>query len=236
MAGRVIRRVWASCEAARVEGGFGVLLDGKPLRTPAKSVLAAPAMGLAEAVAREWDFEGDSADPESMPMTRMANSAIDRVAPNHARIAAMLSEYGESDLLCYRAEEPEELVRRQSEAWDPLLEWAGRELHAPLEIAVGMMPRPQPASSLERLRSQVFRLDAFALGGFHELTVLSGSLVIALAALHGFSDPEALWESAALDETWQIEKWGEDTEAAEALGRRRRDFLLAERFCRLCRG
>jgi chaperone required for assembly of F1-ATPase len=165
-----------------------------------------------------------------MPLTRTANSALDKVAPQKAEVAEMLAAYGETDLICYRAEGPETLARRQSEIWDPLLAWAAETLSAPLVATVGVIPVPQPEASVARLRDQVHALDPFALAAFHDLVAISGSLVIALAALKRQGTPESLWDASRIDETWQEELWGHDEEAAEMALNKRADFLQAMRF------
>ena len=170
-----------------------------------------------------------------MPFTRMANSAIDKVAPQFESVAALLADYGGSDLVCYRSGDPEELAARQAAAWDPLLDWAAEELGAPLIATIGVMHRAQPEASLGRLHQAVRALDAFQLSAFHDLVALSGSLVIALALIRDRLGPEEAWSLGRIDEVWQIEQWGEDEEAAELVAFKREEFLRAYRFLRLCR-
>ncbi|MBL3560039.1 ATP12 family chaperone protein [Rhodovulum sulfidophilum] len=230
-----LKRFWTEAGVAPAEDGFAVLLDGRPVKTPAKRPLAVPTRAMAEAVAAEWDAQEDQVAPLSMPVTRAANAAIDKVMEQRAEVAELIAAYGESDLLCHRAESPAELVRRQAESWDPLLAWAASTLGAPLEPTPGVIPRPQPSESLSRLRSRVAGLDAFELTALHDLVGLSGSLVIGLAAAEGLEPPERLWELSRIDETWQQEQWGLDDEAAEVAAARQRDFLQARRFLDLAR-
>jgi chaperone required for assembly of F1-ATPase len=235
MTGWAPRRFWTEARIEAGAQGWEVRLDGRAVRTPAKAPLVLPTRALAEAIAGEWREQGDRIDPRTMPLTRAANAAIDKVAPQRAEIAAMLAAYGETDLLCHRAEGPAELVRRQASAWDPLLGWAAETLGAPLVVTAGVISVPQPAASLVRLAAEVEALGPFELAAFHDLVALSGSLVIGLAALRGAGEGAALWQASRIDETWQAELWGADAEAAAAGAERRRDFLQALRFLDLCR-
>lgn len=221
------RRFWTEVAVAPEADGFGVRLDGKPLRTPAGAALAAPTQALAEAVAAEWRAVEAAVRPEALPHTRAVNVAIDRVAAARAAVAAQIAAYGASDLLCYRAAAPEALRLRQAEGWDPPLAWAAATLDAPLVAVAGVMHVEQPPASLAALAAAVAAEDAFALTALHELVTLSGSLVLALATRRGALAPAAAWDLARLDEIWQAEQWGEDAEAAEAAGRKRADFLRA---------
>lgn len=219
-------------EAAVVPSGdrFAVQLDGRPVRTPAKQPLELPTRGLAEAVAAEWAAQEGHVDPRTMPCTRTANAAIDKVALQHADVAAMLAGYGDSDLLCYRADAPVELVARQAAAWDPALDWAAEALGARLEARTGVIHRPQSPEALASLSARVHALPPFRLAAFHDLVLLSGSLVLAFAAAENWRDADSVWRLSRLDELWQIEQWGEDAEAQQAAERKRHDFLQAKRF------
>jgi chaperone required for assembly of F1-ATPase len=223
----------ATCEAR--ETGFAVLLDGRPVRTPARAELLLPTQALADAVTAEWNTQGEKVDPRAMVFTGLANAAIDRVAPDPAASAATLARYGESDLLCYRSEGPQPLVRRQAESWDPLLLWARRRFDVDFEIVTGVIHRPQPARTVEQLAKAVEARDAFALAAFSPLVTISGSLVIALALDEGAVDRGTAWAAATLDEAWQAEQWGEDALAAAALKARRVEFEAAWRFLSLLR-
>ena len=228
------RRFWTTASAVPVEGGFTVQLDGRPVRTPLKSPLVLPTLALAEAVAAEWQAQDGTVKPETMPFTRMANSAVDKVKPQFVAVADMLAEYGGSDLLCYRAEGPAELVARQAEEWDPLLDWASAELGAALRTTTGVMPVTQPESSLAALRSLVHGFGAFQLAAFHDLVAITGSLVLAVAVTRGRIDVAEAWRLSRIDEDWQIALWGEDEEAAEVAARKRADLVQADRFFTLC--
>lgn len=229
------RRFWKEALVADVHGGFGVALDGRLALTPGKAPLTLPTSALAEEVAREWAAQGEILDSLAMPLTRAANAAIDGVAPRRDAVAAEIAEYADSDLTCYRADGPMELVERQSRAWDPLLDWAGEAFGARLRPVRGIVHSPQPRRSLDRLRAEVAALPPFELAGLSELVTLSGSLIIGLAAVDGFLPPGELWARSRIDELWQEEKWGRDEEAVGAAERRRTAFLQAARFCELAR-
>ncbi|UYY58281.1 ATP12 family chaperone protein [Sphingomonas sp. S2-65] len=221
-----MRRFWKD---VRVENGE-VALDGKPVRTPGRVPLALPTPQLAEAVAEEWRAVGDTLNPRAMPLTGLANAAIDRVSAAREAFAEGLAAYGETDLLYYRAGEPEPLVARQAAAWDPLLDWARGRYDVHFEIATGVMHRAQPQATVARLREAVLALDAFRLAGLSPLVTISGSIVAALALLEGAADAETVWRAARVDEDWQAEQWGEDVLAVEAEQARRRDFDAGVRF------
>jgi chaperone required for assembly of F1-ATPase len=211
----------------------GIALDGRPVRTPGRAPLIAPTPALAEAIAEEWRAQGDTIDPRSMRFTGLANAAIDRVAPDAAAFAMGLAVYGESDLLCYRAEGPRELVARQSEAWDPLLDWAARRYDIGFTVTAGVIHAAQPPATVERLASATAARGAFELAAFSPLVTISGSLVVALAVAENAVAPEDAWTSITVDERWQAEKWGADALAVQALEARRTEFLDAARFLEL---
>ncbi|MEA3002253.1 MAG: hypothetical protein QOH81_1041 [Sphingomonadales bacterium] len=228
-----MKRFYREAAAVPGEGGVGILLDGRPVKTPARRLLAVPTAALAEAIAAEWNAQGEEIDPLSMQLTGLANAAIDRVAPDPGAFARGLAAYGESDLLCYRSEGPEPLVRRQEEKWGKLLAWARRRYDVDFEIVAGVMHRPQPAETVERLGRAVAVRDAFRLAALSPLVTVSGSLVVALALAEGEIGLEEAWAAARVDEAWQAEHWGEDPLAAQALAARRRDFEAAYRFLTL---
>ena len=224
------RVFWKEVSVVPVDEGFAIQLDGRPVKTPAKKLIALPTRGLADAVAAEWAAQKDHVDPGSMPMTRTANAAIDKVALQHAEVADMLAAYGDTDLLCYRADSPAELVARQSSLWDPALDWTETTLGARLNAVAGVMHEPQSPDALARLSARVHALDPFRLAAFHDLVLTSGSLVLAFAAADDWQDAETIWQMSRLDELWQIEHWGEDPEAQASAERKRRAFLHAKRF------
>jgi chaperone required for assembly of F1-ATPase len=227
------RRFWAEATIAPEGEGWGVRLDARALRTPAKAPLVVPTRAFAEVVAAEWAAQGETVDARVMPATRLANAVIDKVAAQRAEVAALVAGYGASDLLCYRAPHPPALAARQAAGWDPLLAWAEDALGARLAVQTGVMPVLQDPAALARLARRVEGLEPFSLAAFHDLVSLSGSLVLALAVLDGWLAPEEAWSLSRLDEDFQIEEWGEDAEAAEAAARRRAAFLEGARFLRL---
>lgn len=231
---KTAKRFWTQVELNEVETGFQITLDGRPVKTPAKTPVVVPTRALAEAIAAEWDAQGEEVDPLSMPVTRCANSALDKVAAQHTEVADMLADYGGTDLLCYRAESPDALVKRQAEAWDPLLDWAADRFDARLKPVSGVMFEQQDPKALANLRAQVHALSNFELAAFHDLVAISGSLVIGLAALHDVREATDLWYVSRIDETWQEEKWGKDEEASEQAELKKQAFLGAKNFYILC--
>ncbi len=229
------KRFWKKTTVASLDQGWTVHLDDRPVKTPGKASLVLPTQRLAVAIAAEWNAQSERIDPSGMPLTRAANSAIDKVAVQRAEVTDMLASYGQTDLLCYRAETPDQLAQRQATAWDPLLAWAAQELDAPLNVTTGVMYVDQPSGSLSRLKAEVAGLSVFELTAFHDLVALSGSLVIALAVIHRHGSPEDLWAASRVDEIWQAELWGHDDEAAAQATRKKSDFLQAMRLFNLLR-
>lgn len=219
-----MKRFWK--DVTTVDGG--VQLDGRPVRTPARALLQAP-QALAEAVAEEWRAVEGELDPRAMRLTGLSNAAIDKA---DAALATSVAAYAETDLLCYRADDPE-LAEDEAAAWDPLLDWARGRYDVAFEVTSGIIHVPQPAETVERLARVVAALDGFQLVGVQQLTTISGSLVIALALLEGAITPEAAFDTAHLDDLWQARKWGEDYLATAAREARRDDFISAASFLRL---
>ncbi len=225
-------------EAASVPadgGGYAIALDGRPVRTPARAPLVLPNARLAEAVVREWSDQGEEIDPASMPMTGFSNAAIDRIAPDAATFADGIARYGESDLLCYRADAPPELVSRQTAQWQPLLDWASARFEVGFVVTSGIGHVAQPAATLERLRAAVNAHDPFTLAALSTLVTLSGSLVIGLAAVERAFPIPVLWQAAELDELFQAELWGDDDEALARRAGRHEEFVRAATFAELAR-
>jgi len=229
-AARAVKRFY---KAAAVGGGNRILLDGRPVKTPSRRDLALPTALLAEAVADEWNAQAEIVNPRAMPLTGLANAAIDRVAPDAPAFARSLAAYGEGDLLYYRAEGPAPLVARQAQAWDPILAWAQQRYDAVFELTQGVIHMKQPPDTVARLAAAVAARDPFALAGLSPLVAISGSLLIALAVAEGEIGVDQAWAAASLDEQWQARQWGEDREAAAALVNRRADFAAAARFLSL---
>ena len=228
-----MKRFWKEVSIAQTDDGWRIALDERPVRTPARAELSIPARALAEAIAEEWRQAGETIDPRVMPLTGLANAAIDRVGPERQTFAAGLARYAEADLACYRSEWPPELVERQARAWDDLLAWARRRYDVDFATTAGLMPVAQPPATVDRLAHEVAALDAFRLAGLSPLVTIGGSLVAALAVIEKAMTPEAAWDAVSIDERWQIEQWGADSEAELARDNRQRDFLAAARFLEL---
>ncbi|WP_022729278.1 ATP12 family chaperone protein [Fodinicurvata sediminis] len=217
------KRFYKRAEPAEVEGGYGIFLDGRPVKTPGRQELALPSRLLADALAAEWDSQEEQLEPEAMPLTALAFTARDIVAPKRPEVVDEIVAYSETDLICYRASYPDSLVRRQQEVWQPLVDWAGSSLGAPLEVTTGIQVVEQPSDSRQNLRRAVEAYDDLALSSLSSAVRISGSLVIALALCEGQVTAEEAFAAAELDETYEMEQWGWDREAQE-----RRDYLQSE--------
>ena len=228
-----MKRFWTTVELAETEDRFGILLDGRALKTPARVALVVPMRALGEAIATEWRDCGEEIDPRAMPMTGLANAAIDHVTPDPETFAASLTRYAEADHFCYRADGPETLAERQAASWDPLLAWTRRRYDVDFAIGTGITHIPQPEATVRRLSAALASLDPFRLAAMSPLVTIGGSLVAALAIVEGAADVGTLWDAVSLDERWQLEKWGSDAEAETALELRRDDFQSAARFIEL---
>lgn len=227
------KRFWSAARPRAEAEGFTVSLDARQLKTPAGAALIVPSEQLADAIAAEWDALDGEIRPDLLPLTRAANSAIDRIAPNPGPVVEAIADYGGSDLLCYRAARPQALADRQAAAWDPWLAWSARTLHAPLIAIAGLTHQPQPEPSLAALRTAVAAHDPFGLAGLHGLVALSGSLILGLAVSHRALSPEDAWDLGRIDEIWQAEQWGLDAEAEAAAAASRADFLASARLLAL---
>ena len=225
-----MKRFWKDVTTVEENDGWGIQLDGRPLRTPARATLTVPTKALADAIADEWRSVEESLDPRAMPLNGMANAAIDRVAPERQAFAGGLARYAEADLACYRSDSPPELVERQAHGWDALLGWARRRYDVDFVTTSGLLHVPQPQATIDRLAHAVGSLDPFRLAALSPLVTIGGSLIAALAVLENAITPEAAWDAVSIDERWQLERWGSDPEAEHALDNRRRDFIGAARF------
>lgn len=228
-----MKRFYTDVSIEAVDGGHAIRLDGRAVKTPARASLTVPTQALARAIAAEWEAQGDKVDPWSMPLTGLANAAIDKVGADREAFLIDIARYAETDLLCYRADGPEPLVDRQTASWDPLLGWAERRYDVAFVRATGIIHRPQPAETIGRLVEAVRGYDDFRLVALQPLVTITGSLVIALALVEGGVDARTAFDAAHLDELWQAELWGEDWMATDARDARRRDFDAAARFVAL---
>lgn len=210
-------------------GKFLILLDGRSVKTPKKRDLALPTQALADAIAEEWAQQGERIDPATMPLMRIANTAIEGVVDHMAAVAADIQAFAGNDLTCYRAEGPEALVKRQAKAWDPILAWAKKTLDADFVVGEGVMPLQQPASSVAAIGKALEGAGPFRLAALHIMTTLTGSALIALAHAMGRLTLDAAWAAAHVDETWQAEQWGLDAEAEARARYRKQEFSAASR-------
>ncbi|WP_339108056.1 ATP12 family protein [Thioclava sp. GXIMD4216] len=230
------KRFWKETTVTAHDDGFGVALDGRAVKTPAKAPFAVPSRALAQAIAAEWEAQEGEIRPETMPLTRAANAAIDKVASQHAEVAAYIAEYGGTDLLCYRATTPAVLAERQAQGWDPLLAWAKDRFGVVLNVTQGLLPVAQPEADLQVLRAHVAALTPFQLSALHDLVGITGSLILGLAVIEGHLQAESAFTLSRIDESFQAEEWGQDEEAHLADMVKKQALLDAERFWLLLHG
>lgn len=230
-----IKRFYKAATVGKGSDGYAILLDGRAVRTPGKAPLEVGSAALAEAIAEEWQTQDEEVDPAGMPMNNLACTAIDIVAPRRPEIVEDLAGYGGHDLICYWSDESGDLLRRQQQHWQPLLDWAAQSLSAPLLKTCGVVSQDQPPASLSTLRAAVERHDTMALTGLAAAVQTSGSLVIGIAVSLGRLDPDEAYEISQLDEIYQGERWGEDAEATARRQSLREDLRGAARFLALVR-
>lgn len=229
------RRFWTAVSTRPTDEGWEVRLDDRQLRTPGKQPLILPTEHLALAIAAEWQAQEAEILPHTMPLTRAANSAIEKVAPQFDAVVDMLTDYGGTDLLSYRATEPEALILRHAENWDPLVDWAAVELRAPLRITHGVIPVEQDPAAMRLLRAEVAALDLWGLTALHDLVTIPGSLILGLAVIRRRITGAEAHRLSRIDEEFQIERWGEDEEAREVAQGRLTAIEWAERLWHLSR-
>jgi chaperone required for assembly of F1-ATPase len=228
-----MKRVYATVATRPVDRGWVVALDGKPMRTPAKNELVLPSEALAAAIAAEWDAQREEIRPATMPLTRLAATAIDRTAAQRDLIVTETANYADTDLVCYRADHPPALAARQQAVWQKLIDWARLRYDAALAVTSGIVPARQPPATLAAFAAVVTAQNDFRLTALHALTASCGSLVIALALLEGRLDADSAFAASQLDETFQIEAWGEESEAAARRRNIAADIAAAARFLEL---
>jgi len=229
------RRFYKKVAVTGTAAPFSVTLDERSLRTPLKRALDLPTKRLAEAIASEWAAQAEKIDPHSMPYTKLANTAVDRVASDHERIMSEIVDFAGSDLVCYRAEKPRDLIERQARAWQPVLDWARATFAAGFLVTEGIVHIEQPSRSLAAMRDYLAGKSHWALTALHNMTTLTGSALIAAMACDGAILPAEAWLAAHVDEDWQIEQWGSDEEARHRRDYRKREFDICLRFCELSR-
>ncbi len=231
-----MKRFWTETTVAQTDAGWRVLLDGRSVKTPGKSDLVVPNRAMAEVMRDEWDAQDGEINPETMPVTKAANSAIDKVMVQFSEVADMLADYAGTDLLCYRAATPIDLKDRQSAQWDPLLDWCAERYGARLVPVEGLMFSPQDDGALERLKTEIHAMSPWLLTGVHELITIPGSLVLGLAILEGRLTADAAWDLSRLDELYQQEDWGVDEDAEALAAHKLKALMTGLRFCELLRG
>ncbi len=222
---------------ARIEpaaAGYAIRLDERPVKTPMKADLILPNLALARAVCAEWNAVGDDINPIAMPITGLANAATDKISADRSGFIDAIAAYGESDLFCYRAEEPDDLVRRQEAVWGRYLRWAQARYTLSFTVVNGIMHQPQPAPTLARLKEAVAQLGNWQLAAASKIVPITGSLVALLALTEGEVSAADLWPDLVLDELWQEEKWGADDFALKNRRDREADFMAAAEFLAMC--
>ena len=230
-----MKRFYKTVTTTAADGGWRVLLDGRGIKTAMGAAQIVPTEALAEALAAEWDAQGEEIDPAGFVLRDMADYAIDIVGANRDAAITSLLRFAETDTLCYRADPEEALFKRQQDEWEPLLQAAETRHDIRFQRVSGIMHRPQPPATLDALRTHLGTLDTFALAAVNTLASLAASLTVALAALDAGADAETLWKVANLEEDWQVELWGEDVLAKEVRDRRAAEFAQAVRFAALSR-
>ncbi len=230
-----MRRFWKEVTTQQSAWGFGIELDGRPLKTPMRNALLLPSTALTDAVVAEWCAVEKDIDPATMPFTGFANAAIDHVAPDRIEFAARIAAYSQTDAFCYRAEAEDALAVRQAAEWDPWLDWARARYDVSFNLVEGIMPKPQPAASLEKLGAAVAARGTFELAAMAKLAHLSGSLVATLALVERAGSASELWQASCLDELWQEELWGADYWAQKNRTDREAEFMQAVEFLDLLR-
>jgi chaperone required for assembly of F1-ATPase len=230
-----MKRFYKEARAVDAGAGLAVQLDGKPVQTPGKRELRVPTRALAEAIAAEWQGQGETVSPLTLPLTRLVSTAIDRVTPRRAEVVAEIANYATTDLLCYRSAEPPELVERQTRLWQPLLDWAEACYGAALRVTEGITPIPQAPAALAAIERAIAAHEPMRLVALHLATTSCGSIVLGLALLAGRITPEEAFVVAQIEESFEIERWGEDAEQTQRRAALKEDIMLAARFARLLR-
>ena len=229
-----MKKVYTHAAVTATADGFGITLDGRPLRTPAGRHLVVPRASLAASIVGEWASQDEVVVPDTMPMTQLASTTLDRIIPNRQAIIDQLINYGSTDLLCYRADSPRDLTERQESVWQPLVDWVSVGLGAELVVTSGVVPIAQPEASLAALRRIIEAYDDFRLAALQSAVAAMGSLILGVALVEGRIDADEAYEASQLDETYQIEFWGEDAEARARRERLHRDVSAAARFLEFC--
>jgi chaperone required for assembly of F1-ATPase len=225
-----IKKLFESVDVVSEIDGFAVRLDTRPIKTPNTSALLVPSKSLADLIALEWSVQETEIKPLTMPLMRLACTAIDKVAPVRADVIRQLAQYGISDLLCYRAERPDDLVAFQHKRWQPVLDWMEETNKVPLNVTSGIIHISQPGDTIDKLAALIDIYDNFTISGLSEITQLTGSLVLGLATVEGRIDGHSAFESSQIDDDWQMEHWGTDMEAVMRRNNLEADIKFAMQF------
>lgn len=225
-----MKRFYKEVSLKKGATGYEILLDGRAIKTPAKNPLVVPTKAVADMIAAEWQAQEEVIDPKSMAVTRLVNSALDSVRQNRDHVVDEIAAYGGSDLICYRADDPVQLVDRQNEAWDPYHIWLAETWGVRLKVTSGIMPVSQDEDGQGVLKAAVAKQSDYMLAGLHTLVSIAGSLVLGLACLSGDFEPEDVFTASRVDEKWQAEVWGEDWEAGDRAAAKREEFLTAAAY------
>jgi chaperone required for assembly of F1-ATPase len=225
-----VKRFWKEVAVVAEDGGWGIALDGRPVRTPQRAPLAVGSPTLAEAIAAEWRDVGETIEPAAMPMTGLTNAAIDLATPDLAAFAAPIAAYAESDLFCYRDARDATLQAEQAAVWNPLLAWAEARYDIEFTLTQGVLPVDQPEATIATLQDVVLAQDAWRITALTPIVTIGGSLVAGLALLESAFDADALWDAVSLDDLYQERRWGADSEAQKARAAHKRDWDNAARF------
>ena len=228
-----MKRFWKDAAAVRQDGGWGIALDGRPMRTPQRAPLIFASAALAETIAAEWQDQGDTVDPAAMPITGLTNAVIDLAVPDPVGFAEPIAAYAATDLFCYRDDRDALLQAEQAATWNPLLSWAEARFGIEFVITQGILPVDQPPATTAALRAATFTVDPWRMAPLTPLVTIGGSLVAGLSLLERAFDAEALWEAVSLDELYQERRWGADSEAQKARAAHKRDWDNAARFLTL---
>ena len=230
MTGWEKKRTWVNTTVKPRGLSFGILLDDEFLQTPKKNKVLLPTRELAQKVAKEWRQQKEIIDPTKMPYTRLANSALDTVKESFDTVVADVLHYGDTDLVCYRADSPEDLVKLQNKHWDPILDWAKNQFKIEVKITNGINYKAQDPVQLRKLSREISSYNFFTLTGFYDLVTISGSLLIALAVYYSHVSLKRGFDISFLDEDWQRKKWGQDEESIKNRANKFREFQIAYRF------
>ena len=230
------KRFWKKVDVVSLEKGFCIKLDAKILKTPAKKEMLLPTNALAKKIAAEWDRQVDEIDPNSMPFTKSANAALDKVIEQFEEVNSLVGDYGDTDLLYYRADSPAELKIRQESSWDPIIDWAEKNFEVKINCGTGILYIPQERELIYKLSKEISVLSSFQLTGLYDIVSITGSLILGLATINGRLSAEEAFNLSRIDELWQIDQWGVDEEAQAVSDLKYDSIMHAQEFFTLSGG